>query len=37
MAEAPSPDEDPGEVQDELRRVRLGPAGTRRAQPRQGE
>lgn len=29
VAEAPSTDENPGQVQDELRRVRLRPAGTR--------
>lgn len=29
MAQAPSLDENPGQVQDELRRVRRRPAGTR--------
>lgn len=33
VAEATSTDEDPGQVQDQLRRVRRGPAGTR--DPRQ--
>lgn len=35
MAEAPPTDEDPGQVQDQLRRVRLRPAGTR--DPRAGQ
>ena len=36
VAEASSLDEDPGEVQDKLRRVRLWSAGARRLQPHQG-
>ena len=35
MVEAASPDEDPGEIQDELRRVGLRPAGARHTQPAQ--
>ncbi len=35
MAEAASSDEDPGEVQDELRRLRLWAAGARLTQPTQ--
>lgn len=35
MAEAPPTDENPGKVQDELRRVGRGPAGTRDARATQ--
>lgn len=35
MAETPSADENPGQVQDELRRVRLRPTGTRDPGPTQ--
>lgn len=35
MVEAASSDEDPGQVQDELRRLRLWTAGARRTQPTQ--
>ena len=36
MAEAPPPHEDPGQVPDQLRRVRLRPAGARDPRPAQG-
>lgn len=34
VAEAAAADEDPGQVQDQLRCVRLGPAGTRGHAPK---